>query len=135
MFHPKANLDFIQGLPDSMSAHIGIEFLELGQIDKLYEVAEKNSPHYKLYIEFMLLTGCRIGELFNLKLGDFDNNVRYITFRGKSGERRFPVDELLIDCIKNIFVHHFTILDDKECNLLNDPDHNFLMNNRLLGSR
>ncbi len=106
------------------------DFLELSQMDKLYEVAEKDSPHYKLYIEFMLLTGCRIGELGNLTLADFDTNMRYITFRGKSGERRFPVDELLIDCIKNIFVHHFTILDDKECNLLNDPDHKFLMNSR-----
>ena len=31
MFHQKANLDFIQAQPASMSSHIGIEFLELGE--------------------------------------------------------------------------------------------------------
>jgi len=94
-------------------------------------VAEKDNPHYKLYIEFMLLTGCRIGELFNLTIADIGNNLRYITFRGKSGERRFPVDELLTDCIQNIFVHHLEIVQDNgEGNILKDPDHKLLMNSR-----
>jgi len=108
-----------------------IEFLELGQIDKLYEVAENDNPHYKLYIEFLLLTGCRIGELFNLTIADFGYNLRHVTFRGKTGERRFPIDEPLTECIKNIFVHHFEIVkDDGEGNILKDPDHKLLMNSR-----
>jgi len=63
------------------------EFLSSDEITKLLN-SISNKLH-KAYIEFMLATGCRLGEIYNLKWEDI--NDTYLLFRGKTGKRPFPL--------------------------------------------
>jgi len=66
------------------------EYLSYEEITKLLTVAEKK-PLYKAYIEFLLRTGCRVGELENLKWSDINGSI--IEFNGKTGYRKFPLQD------------------------------------------
>jgi len=81
------------------------EFLDETEVDKLLEVSGEDNPLYQAYIEFLLYTGCRMGEFIGLKYGDIDK--RFIKFKGKSGERKLPITDQIRGTIKKIMILQF----------------------------
>ncbi len=76
-----------------------LEYLSKEEIRMLLKSASR-VPLYQLYIEFMLNTGCRGGELQNLHWQDIYDT--HIEFRGKTGRRTFPLSKHLKDILHGI---------------------------------
>jgi site-specific recombinase XerD len=91
-----------------------IEFLSRDEIKKFLDAAAEN-PLYQAYLEFLLATGCRRGEFYNLKWRDV--NHTYIEFNGKTGRRTFPLQphiQHILDKIRDRQYRHSTwVLCDK----------------------
>jgi integrase/recombinase XerD len=89
-----------------------IEYLSEGEVDDLLELAGQNNPLYQSYIEILLYTGCRMGELNNLKWGDVNSDLRFIEFSGKTGKRKFPINHQIKSAIKKIMFLQYESLND-----------------------
>jgi integrase/recombinase XerD len=91
-----------------------IEFLSKDEIKKLLAAAA-DKPLYQAFLEFMLATGCRRGEFYNLKWKDI--NHTYIEFNGKTGRRTFPLQphiQKILDKIWNYQGKHSAwVLSDR----------------------
>ena len=74
-------------------------FLSTEEISKLLS-ASSERPLYQGFIKFLLATGCRRGELYNLKWSDIEEHR--IRFTGKTGVRYFPVQSHIKSILNNI---------------------------------
>jgi site-specific recombinase XerD len=74
-------------------------FLSSEDVQALLKKAEEN-PLYLNYIKLLLYSGCRGGELRNLKWKDIHEN--YLEFDGKTGMRRFPLNGRVKNIVKSI---------------------------------
>lgn len=79
--------------------------LEIIEIKRLLSEAMINPLHFG-WIELILLTGCRAGEIRNLKWEDVKQNV--IFFNGKTGRRDFPLTEDIHHSLNKIKNHQAT---------------------------
>ena len=74
-------------------------YLSKKEVRKLLDVASEN-PLYYNYISFLIYTGCRSGELSNLRWKDvFEHHVEFF---GKTGPRYFSINEDVERILKNI---------------------------------
>ena len=76
-----------------------IEFLSKDEIKKLLELSSRNKLH-NLFLQFLLATGCRRGELANLRWSDINEHI--LTFNGKTGLRSFPVNPQIKEILDEI---------------------------------
>lgn len=95
------------------------EFLSSGEINQLLN-SISNKLH-KAYIEFMLATGCRVGEIYNLKWEDI--NDTFILFRGKTGKRPFPLLPKVRDIISQLRELQDGLFDEDFVLLTNNGRH------------
>ena len=77
-------------------------YLSKDEISKLISVCA-HDPLYQGYILFMLYTGCRSGELKNLKWADI--KAYHLEFNGKTGRREFPLNQDVLRILNQIKTH------------------------------
>jgi integrase/recombinase XerC/integrase/recombinase XerD len=87
-----------------------VEFLSDNDISLLLEYSQMSRPLMKLYLEFLLLTGCRAGELNNLHWRNI--NEHEIVFEGKTGRRSFPCNQSINNLITDIWAEHESMQAD-----------------------
>lgn len=76
-----------------------VEFLSYSEITRLIRSADSEAL-YQAYIEFLLATGCRRGEFYNLRWSDI--NEHFIEFNGKTGRRTFPQNPKINEILTKI---------------------------------
>jgi integrase len=75
------------------------KYLELDEIKRLLDAA-RSRPLYRAFIRFLLATGARRGEFYNLRWSDINGDT--IKFAGKTGIRFFPMQTHILEILKEI---------------------------------
>ncbi len=75
------------------------EYLSSTEVRKLLDTSDEHRL-YQAYIKFLLYTGCRCGELKNLKWSDIKEH--HLEFNGKTGKREFPKTPEVEESLKQI---------------------------------
>lgn len=67
-------------------------FFEYNELEALFSVSDLKTPQgqrNQLILEFLYATGCRVGELVNIKMNDISFNERKILILGKGNKERY----------------------------------------------
>ena len=67
-------------------------YFEYNELEELFEIPDINTPlgqRDSLLLEMLYATGCRVGELVNIKISDIDLGRRNILILGKGNKERF----------------------------------------------
>ena len=84
-------------------------YFEYNELEELFEVPDLNTAigqRDRLLLEMLYATGCRVGELVNIKISDIDQGRRNILILGKGNKERYVTygeycEEILKEYLNN----------------------------------